>query len=108
MKHFKKTVSIISLGAVMAITGCSSDKEGDKEKGNSGDQTLTFMTPNSPLAPQDPNEKLIFKRLEEKTGIHIDWKVYSEDVYVEKRNLALATGELPDALFNAASVISIC
>ncbi|MEK3879155.1 MULTISPECIES: ABC transporter substrate-binding protein [unclassified Paenibacillus] len=101
MKHFKKTVSIISLGAVMAITGCSSDKEGDKEKGNSGDQTLTFMTPNSPLAPQDPNEKLIFKRLEEKTGIHIDWKVYSEDVYVEKRNLALATGELPDALFNA-------
>lgn len=104
MKHFNKTVSIISLAAIVAVTGCSDGKESVDNANNATDQdkvTLTFMTPNSPLAPQDPNDKLIFKRLEEKSGIHIDWMAYTDDVYAEKRNLALATGELPDALFNA-------
>lgn len=59
------------------------------------------MTQSNVLAPADPNEKLIFKRLEEKTGIHIEWTNYTNDVFVEKRNLALATGDLPDAIFDA-------
>ena len=59
------------------------------------------MTQSNVLAPADPNDKLIFKRLEEKTGIHIDWTNYTNDVFAEKRNLTLATGELPDAIFDA-------
>ena len=59
------------------------------------------MTQSSPLAPADPNEKLVYKRLEEKTGIHIDWTNYTSDSFIEKRNLAVATGELPDAIFDA-------
>ena len=64
--------------------------------------TLKIMTSSSPLAPEDPNEKLIFKRLEEQSGVHIDWRNYTGDVFGEKRNLAIASGELPDAIFNAA------
>ena len=66
-----------------------------------GKVTLNVLTQSSPLAPADPNEKLINKRLEEKTGIHIKWKNYTSDVFAEKRNLAVASGDLPDAIFDA-------
>lgn len=62
--------------------------------------TLHLMTSSSPLAPSDPNEKLIFSRLEEETGVHIEWNNIADD-YAEKRNLAIAAGDLPDAMFNA-------
>lgn len=106
MKHVKKTVSIISLAAIMALTACSNNSGDNSDSKNQGEGsaekvTLSFMIPNSPLAPQNPNDKLIFKRLEEKTGIHIDWIANPEDVFNDKRNLALATGELPDAIFNS-------
>lgn len=64
--------------------------------------TLKFMTQSSPLAPTDPNEKLIYERLEEETGVHIEWKNYTSEAFIEKRNLALGTGDLPDAIIDAA------
>ncbi|MGP6145856.1 ABC transporter substrate-binding protein [Jeotgalibaca sp. A122] len=64
--------------------------------------TLKMTTSSSPLAPADPNEKLIFERLQEKTGVQIDWKNYSSD-YVEKRNLDISSGDLPDAMWNAGA-----
>lgn len=64
--------------------------------------TLKFMTQSSPLAPSDPNEKLIYQRLEEDTGVHIDWKNYTSEAFIEKRNLALSSGDLPDAILDAA------
>ena len=63
--------------------------------------TLKFMTQSSPLAPTDPNEKLIYKRLAEKTGVNIEWKNYTSDSFIEKRNLAVASGDLPDAILDA-------
>lgn len=112
MKRFYKLISfLLVIGLVLA--GCSGGKSSKsastedleltdvtfplKEKA-----TLRFMTQSSPLAPTDPNEKLIFKRLEEETGVHIEWKNYTKDQFVEKRNLALASGELPDAIMDAA------
>lgn len=64
--------------------------------------TLHLMTNSSPLAPSDPNEKLIFNRLEEETGVHIEWNNIVDD-YAEQRNLAIAAGDLPDAMFNSAA-----
>ncbi len=63
--------------------------------------TLKFMTQSSPLAPTDPNDKLIYKRLAEKTGVNIEWKNYTSDSFVEKRNLTVASGDLPDAILDA-------
>ncbi|MCC3380576.1 ABC transporter substrate-binding protein [Paenibacillus farraposensis] len=63
--------------------------------------SLHFMTQSSPLAPSDPNEKLIYKRLEEKTGVHIDFTNFTSDSFIEKRNLAVASGDLPDAILDA-------
>lgn len=65
-------------------------------------ETLKIMISTSPLAPEDPNDQLIWQRYEEETNVHIDWEAYSSDVFIEKRNLAFNTSEeLADAVFNA-------
>ena len=63
---------------------------------------LSFITSAPATTTQEPNEKLIFQRLEEKTNVHIDWTCFVEDQFADKKNLALAQfGNLPDGLFNA-------
>lgn len=64
--------------------------------------TLKMISQSAALAPNDPNEKLIFQRLEEETNLHIDWTNYNAD-FAEKRNLDIASGDLPDAIFNAGA-----
>src|SRR5699024_10718754 len=64
--------------------------------------TLKVTTGSSPLAPADTNDKLIVKRLEEDTNVHIEWINYNTD-YAEKRNLDISSGDLPDVFHNAAA-----
>src|SRR5699024_4930518 len=63
--------------------------------------TLKLMTESSPLAPEDPNEKLIYQRLEEETNVHIEWRNFTGETYGEKRNLAMTSGDMSDAINNA-------
>lgn len=93
-------VSISGLTIALLLTGCNSGSSTPTTDPN-GKVTLNFLTQSSALAPADPNEKLINKRLEEKTGIHINWKNYTTDQFIEKRNLAVASGDLPDGIFDA-------
>lgn len=65
-------------------------------------QTLNILTQSSQLAPEDPNDKLVWSRFEKDTNVHINWTNYTWDVFKEKRNLAIASGDLPDAIFDAA------
>jgi len=112
-KKVLATVSTFLLSGSLILTGCTSKSNGEN-KFSSPDynltnitfpleeqKTLKILTSSSPLAPEDPNDKLIFQRLEEKTGVHIDWRNYTGDIFGEKRNLAIASDELPDAIFNA-------
>lgn len=117
MKHVKK-VMFTSLAAILVASGCSSNKtNGNSNIGEAASKdyklsqvsfplkekvSLNFMTQSSPLAPSDPNKKLIYQRLEEQTGVHVNWKNYKSDAFVEKRNLAIASGDLPDAIIDAA------
>ncbi|WP_339323321.1 ABC transporter substrate-binding protein [Paenibacillus sp. FSL W8-0194] len=94
------TLSLSALAALLLLSGCGGGG-GESKEPVDGKVTLHFLTQSSALAPADPNDKLINKRLEEKTGIHIDWKNYTNDVFAEKRNLAVASGDLPDAIFDA-------
>ena len=80
MKHkFGKTV-VALLASTVLLAAC-----GSKNEASSPDYdlkniqfpleepvTLKFMTASSPLAPADPNYKLIFQRLEKETGVHIE------------------------------------
>ncbi|OIJ21564.1 ABC transporter substrate-binding protein [Anaerobacillus alkalidiazotrophicus] len=110
-KIFTKTMSALLLSGMLVATGCGSNTS---ESASSSDYglsdisfpleekvTLNIMTQSSPLAPSDPNDKLIYQRLEEKTGVEIKWKNYTWDTFNERRNLAIASGELPDAILDA-------
>ena len=102
----KSMVALIAASTLLAACGSSSSSTSSpdyelkdvkfplKEK-----KTLKFMTSSSPLAPKDPNDKLILQRLEKETGVHIDWTNYQAD-FAEKRNLDISSGDLPDAIHN--------
>ena len=63
---------------------------------------LSFITSAPATSTQDPNQRVIFQRLEEQTNVHIDWTCFVADQFSDKKNLALAQfGNLPDGLFNA-------
>ena len=63
---------------------------------------LSFITSAPATSTQNPNERIIFKRLEKQTNVHIDWTCFVADQFSDKKNLALAQfGNLPDGLFNA-------
>ena len=64
--------------------------------------TLTMLTSAPAISEQNPNNRLIFKRLQEKTNVEIDWTCYPDDQYGDKKSLALSKKDtLPDVVFNA-------
>lgn len=63
--------------------------------------TLTALTHEPSFASQELNDRAIVQRLEESTNVHIDWTVYVDDQFSEKKQLALAKKELPDMVFDA-------
>lgn len=107
MKKNTITKSMLVLASALLLTACSSKSSTaspDYELKNitfplKKEVTLKFMTNTSTMAPKNPNEKLILKRLEKETGVHIDWTNYQSD-FAEKRNLDISSGDLPDAIHN--------
>ncbi|WP_245852262.1 ABC transporter substrate-binding protein [Isoptericola jiangsuensis] len=61
--------------------------------------TLSFGGTKSPLAPDYATMELV-QQWEQDTNITIDWQNLPDQVFQEKKNLMLASGELPDALYN--------
>lgn len=110
----KKMLRIGFLASAIIALGACGKKEGDSNA-SSQDYELTnvafplkekvelnMLVSESPTAPKDPNDMLIFKRLEEQSNVHINWTNYPND-FAEKRNLDIASGDLPDAIFNAGA-----
>jgi putative aldouronate transport system substrate-binding protein len=112
-KNKKKKTSValaIGLSAALALTGCSSNETGNKSKEEAAafnekglpivekEITLNFVSPKAALAP-DYSEMVIFDRLQEATNVKINWSNIPTDGYQEKKNLLLASGDLPDAFY---------
>ncbi|AEG44851.1 ABC transporter substrate-binding protein [Isoptericola variabilis] len=116
MRHrsFFTTVAVTAAGALF-LTGCSGsggDAEAEVEDASAEfgfnpeglpivDETLslTFGGTKSPLAP-DYSEMELVQQWEKDTNISITWENLPEQVYMEKKNLMLASEDLPDVLFN--------
>lgn len=114
MKHrrFVSSIGLLSAG-VVALAGCSgsdtaasiADKSADFGFQEEGlpivDETLTlsFGGSKSALAPDYADMELL-KQWEADTNIKIDWVNQVDQVYAEKKNLMLASDELPDVLYN--------
>ncbi|URJ58030.1 ABC transporter substrate-binding protein [Paenibacillus polymyxa] len=115
MKLFKRA-GILMLAGVFVLSGCSGGGGESKNQTVNPDQdanfnktglpivkeavTLKMVSPKAALAP-DYSKMEIFKRLEKQTNIKIDWENIPDTDFAEKKNLLLASGDLPDAFYGA-------
>ena len=107
----KRTTAMIACMALAltGLAGCGSKKNDAAAKVDAAtasfplQETVTFtaLTHEPSFAGQEINDRLIAQRLEEATNVHIDWTVYVDDQFGEKKQLALAKKELPDMVFDA-------
>ncbi|KIR02194.1 ABC transporter, substrate-binding protein [Lachnospiraceae bacterium TWA4] len=116
-KSFYKRALALSLAAVSAlsITACSG---GSKKELNNGEfqqvdasevafplkekAKLTGMISYPANTESNPNNRTIFKRLQEKTNVEIDWTAIQSDQWADKISLAMAnTDTLTDFVFSA-------
>ena len=64
--------------------------------------TIKGLTNFPPGSESEPNNRTIFKRLEEKTNVHVEWKAIQSDQWGDKIALEMANmNTLPDFVFNA-------
>nr|WP_210470512.1 extracellular solute-binding protein [Sporosarcina sp. 6E9] len=65
--------------------------------------TLNFFAGKAPATADNWNDVMLFNKYKEMTNINIKWDQVPHASLPEKRNLALASGNLPDA-FHSASI----
>jgi putative aldouronate transport system substrate-binding protein len=113
MRHRRFVTPAVTTLTLLALTACGGSQEAAEITDSSDDfgfnadglpivdetLTLTFGGSKSALAP-DYSEMELVQRWEEDTNIAIEWENLSDQVYQEKKNLMLASGDLPDVLFN--------
>ena len=65
-------------------------------------ESFTALT-NYPVGTEaDPNNRTIFKRLEEATNVHVEWRTIQSDQWGEKISLEMSNAKtLPELVFNA-------
>ncbi len=111
---FKSTVILMVSGALI-LGGCSTNNGSNNQSSDPSKKvafhqtglpivdesiTLRMVSPKSALAPEF-SEMEIFKRLEKKTHVKINWENIPDTDYTEKKNLLIASGDLPDAFYAA-------
>ena len=111
-----KRIAALALAAVMAVsgTGCG----GNKVALNDGEMqvvdkeslafplaekaTLTGLISYPANTESEPNNRTIFKRLEEDTNVHVEWTAIQSDQWADKISLAMADPKtLTDFVFTA-------
>ena len=114
MKSAKRAVAV-----ALAVATASSMLAGCGAKGNSASEsdkvdmenlsfpldekvTITGTTSYPVGTEEEPNNRTIFKRLEEDTNVHVDWTAISSDQWGDKISLNMANAdELTDFVFTA-------
>ncbi|MDF2993762.1 MAG: carbohydrate transporter substrate-binding protein family [Microbacterium sp.] len=111
----RRVVGVLAAGAAvcLVLSACSpasggtitdkSSEYGFNEKGLpivDKPLTLTIAGEKASLAP-DYNEMSLVQGWQQETNISIEWNLLAPEVYSEKRNLLLASNDLPDAFFNS-------
>ena len=112
----KKTTKLFSAALVLAmsasvLTGCGKGASGSGAASVSADDisfplenkvTITGTISYPSGTESEPNNRTIFKRLEEETNVHVDWTAISNDQWGDKIKLNMANkNTLTDFVFNA-------
>ena len=115
-KYFKRIVAVmLAMGMVVSLTACGGKST---KKLNSGEfqevdkselefplketTTLTGMTSYPANTESNPNNRTIFKRLQEKTNVEIEWTAIQGDQWGDKITLNMSNPDtLTDFIFTA-------
>lgn len=102
VKKRMKAGMLGSVAILLLLAGCTSggkEEGGSKDSGDTGKITLT-MARDSFTDVHPPSKDLwMWKKYEEKTGIHIEWDEIPGESSAERKNVMLASGKLPDAFY---------
>jgi putative aldouronate transport system substrate-binding protein len=84
------------------LQGCSYRVETEKREPGSGQAiALRFFTGQSPNNVGRFEDKLVWKTMADRSGIDVDFELVPFEVLADRRALALAGEELPDAFYSA-------
>ena len=98
----KKILSVVLAGLMTAALAVPCLAEGESIFPLEEKVTLTGMISYPPSTESEPNNRTIFKRLEEKTNVHIDWTAIQSDQWGDKITLNMANlNTLTDFVFSA-------
>ncbi|WP_145325331.1 ABC transporter substrate-binding protein [Paenibacillus xylanexedens] len=113
MKSVFKRAGILMMAGAFALSGCSGDSKNQSENSDQAASfnktglpivnepvSLRMVSPKAALAPEY-SQMEIFKQLEEQTNVKIEWENIPDTDFTEKKNLLLASGDLPDAFYGA-------
>ncbi|HBU83893.1 MAG TPA: ABC transporter substrate-binding protein [Paenibacillus sp.] len=111
MKSVFKRAGILMMAGAFALSGCSGDSKNQSENSAASFNktglpivnepvSLKMVSPKAALAPEY-SQMEIFKKLEEQTNVKIEWENIPDTDFTEKKNLLLASGDLPDAFYGA-------
>ena len=116
MKKKWLRIASVSLAAVLTATsfaGCGGKGRTlstEKQEANVADlafplkekATISGLTSYPANTESDPNNRTIFKRLQEKTNVQVDWNAIQSDQWGDKITLEMSnTDTLPDFVFTA-------
>lgn len=108
---------LITIVSVLMLAACSNedaDKEAEAKKKSVENVnktgmpiveepiTLTFFANKAPTTADDWNDVLIYNEYKKMTNINVEWEMVPAEGMAEKRNLALASGSLPDAFHSTS------
>ena len=109
----RNLVSLLLLAAVLTPLWAAGDEEGAAGQAELANLnrtgpplvqdkvTLTVMAREAHLAPEPTNwnNLKVPQMFEELTNVHIEWQVVPNNAVQQKKNLAFASGDLPDLFF---------
>jgi putative aldouronate transport system substrate-binding protein len=109
----KKTLSValsIVIVSTIVLAGCSkstetpqASTEGTSKQSFPLKEKVTLNMAACKHASSGPFAEMSFyKQMEEKTNVHINWQDIENAQCLEKKNLLLASGDLPDAFYGSA------
>jgi putative aldouronate transport system substrate-binding protein len=117
-----KTIILYILIFFLIFTGCNGSashfngtvQEGHKTKDENAEtlpiskRRITFYFMGIDMNPNitEKDETDFMKKLEEETGIHIEWKLIPESSWTEEKNIAIMSGNLPDAFYGIGCLTS--
>ncbi|MEK3888129.1 extracellular solute-binding protein [Bacillus sp. FSL K6-3431] len=99
MKKFLSAfLSITLVSVILLLTGCQSKEPASKDK-ESDDNSFKIARKGFNDVHPASKDLWMWKKYEEMTGVHIEWEEIPDASMDERKNIILASNDLPDAFY---------